>query len=465
LTQHHQEDELGISFGSINTGLPKDIVQQLVAAEKIPIQQMEARKAKVENKQSLVKQLTGLVEAMKGDILKNKGARSLRELKVQGGSENIQVTADKNIAEPGQYQLEVLQLAQKSSAMTNGVEDKDKTYIGVGYLRVLMPDGEKKEIYIDEQNATLSGLAKLINQNSDQIGMRANVVNDGTDSDEPWKMIVSLSDTGDGKKAEFPYLYLVDGEVDIVFEQKRDAQDAKIKLDGFEVEVPANRVTDLIPGVTIDLKKAKIGEEIGFEVIEDVQAIGDKMNSLVTNINQVLKFIKEQNTLSEKSDTSSTLGGDLTLQTIETRLRSTIFTPIMTHSGAKRIGDLGITYQREGLLKFDQAKFESALAEDYKSVSQVLNGIYGEKGKTDGFIDNLERTVQQLLAQPNGALTSRSKGLKSNIDQIDRQIANRQRMIDQKEEILKARFSRLEETISRIQGQGAGVAGMAGPGP
>jgi flagellar hook-associated protein 2 len=452
---------LGISFGSINSGLPKDIVQQIVNAEKIPIQAMEARKAKVANKQALVGQLTKLVEGMRGEILKNKGARSLRELKVNGGADHIGITADKNIAEPGKYQLEVLQLAQKSSAITNGVEDKDKTYIGVGYIRVTMPDGEEKEIYIDEENATLSGVAKLINGQSDQLGMRANVINDGSGSDEPWKMVISLNETGDGARAEFPYIYLVDGEVDIYLENEKPAQDAKVKLDGFEVEVPSNKVTDLIPGLTIDLKKAKPGEEISFEVTEDVAKVGEKITSLVEGINGVLRFIKEQNTLNEKSDTSSTLGGDLTLQTIESRIRSAIFTPIATEKGPMRIGDLGITYQREGHLKFDQAKFESELAADYKRVAQVLTGVYGPGGKSDGFIDVLEKTAVQLLAQPNGALVTRSRGLKSNIDQIDRQIATRQRMIDQKEEILKARFARLEETISKIRGQGAGLAGMA----
>ena len=374
------------------------------------------------------------------------------------------MTADKNIAEPGKYSLEVLELAQKSSAMSNGVEDKDKTYLGVGYMRVKLPNGDKKEIYIDEENANLTGVAKLINRNTEELGIKANVVNDGTGSDTPYKLILSMSETGSANNAEFPYLYLVDGEVDLNFEQTRDAKNAKVKLDGFELEVPQNRVSELIPGVTIDLKKAKVGEEISFEIVEDVQAVGVKIGSLVQNINGVLKFIKEQNTMNEKTDTASTLGGDITLQTIESRLRTAIFTPIMTEKGAKRIGDLGITYSREGVLTFDQAKFDSYVAGDYKNASQILNGVYGAQGKTDGFIDVLDRTAQQLLAAPNGALTTRSKGLRSNIDQIDRQIATRQRMIDQKEEILKARFARLEETISRIKGQGAGVAGLAGGG-
>lgn len=455
---------MGISFGSINSGLPKDIVQQIVEAEKIPLQQMEARKGKITDKKALVGQLMTLIENMRGEVLKNKNARSLRELSINtGDSKDITVTADKNVADTGKYQLEVLQLAQKSSAFSNGVEDKDKTYVGVGYIRAVLPNGEEKEIYVDEKSASLSGIAKLINGDPD-LGMRATVVNDGKGEDEPWRLMISMAETGDDNKVEFPYLYLVDGEVDLFFESERPAQDAKIKLDGFEIEVPSNKVTDLIPGVTIDLKKAKIGEEVTIEIGEDVAKIGTKISSLIDNMNNVLKFIKEQNTLDEKTDTSRTLGGDLTLTTIESRIRSAVFMSVATDSGPMRMGDLGVTFQRDGMLKFDQAKFESALASNYKSVAQTLTGKYTlEGGKTNGFIDILDETAKNLLAQPSGVLTTRKGGLQSQVNQIDRQIATRQRIIAQKEEVLKAKFARLEETISKIKGQGAGLAGFAAP--
>ena len=452
---------MGISFGSINSGLPKDIVQQIVEADKIPIQQMEARKNKIESKKQLVGQLIGLVEKMRGEILKNKGARSLREMTVNTGeSTNIAVSADKNVAEPGKYNLEVVQLAQKSSTISNGVEDKDKTYTGVGYIKAVLPNGDKKEIYIDEEHANLAGIAKLINADTD-LGIRAHVVNDGKDGDEPWRLILSLQDTGDKNKAKFPYLYLVDGEVDLRFEQERPAQDAIVKLDGFEIEVPGNKVTDLIPGVTIDLKKAKPGEEISIDITEDVQKIGEKIGGLIQNINGVLTFIKEQNNMDAKTDTSATLGGDLTLTTIESKIRSTIFMPIMTEKGPMRIGDLGVRFERTGLLSFDQGKFEAALSKDYKNVSQILAGTYTKgKGKIAGFVDNLEDAAKALLNMPNGTLQTRRTGLDSQVKQIDRQISTRHRMVAQKEEILKQRFARLEETMSRIQGQGAGLAGL-----
>ena len=453
---------MGISFGSINSGLPKDIVQQLVAAEKIPLRGMEEKKDKINSKKALLADLTSRVEKLKGNIYANKGDRSFRELSVNVSGDSISANVDKNIAEPGAYQIEVVQLAQKSSAISNGVEDKDKTYIGVGYIQYDLPNGETKEVYVDQEHSSLSGIAKLINADSEN-GMRANVVNSGDGSDEPWKLIISLEETGDDNKAIFPNLYLVDGEVDLWFENHRDAQDAKIKLDGFEIEIPSNQATEVIPGVTLDLKKAKPGEEISVEIVEDTAKIATKMEDIVKSINDVLTFIKEQNAMDETTDTSRTLGGDITLQTIESRVRTAVFSGIQTDFGAKRVSEIGISFQRNGLLSLDTEKFKVALESNYREVSQIVAGKYTkENGKIKGFIDNLENVVEGALRRPSGTLTSRKQGLDSQIKQIDRRIENKQRQIEQKERVLKAKFARLEETISKIQSQGSGLAGLGG---
>jgi flagellar hook-associated protein 2 len=455
---------LGISFGSIGTGLPKDIVKQIVAAEKIPLQQMEVRKKKLENKQSLITDLMKRVETLRGSVYANKSDRSFKEFSVNISGDGIGATVDKNVVRPGSYQIEIMQLAKKSSAISNGVEDKDKTYIGVGYLQYELPDGSTKEIYIDQDHATLSGVKKLINGDTEN-GMNANVINSGDGSDEPWKLLISLSETGDGQKAVFPNLYLVDGEVDIWFDGEREAQDAKIKLDGFEIELPANSTSDLIPGVTLDLKKAQVGDELTLEIKEDTGEMANKIDEVVVNINNVISFIKEQNAMDENTDTSSTLGGDITLQTLESRIRSTIFKGIKTEFGARRIGDLGLTFQRDGTLALDKSKLTSKLDSNIKEVSQIINGTYSiEEGKVFGFIDNLDRLISDVLKRPSGVLASRKQGLKSQIDQIDRRVDTKQKQIERKEEHLKAKFARLEETMARIKGQGAGLAGMGGGG-
>lgn len=455
---------MGISFGSINSGLPKDIVKQILEAEKIPLKKMEERKDKIKSKQALLQDLTQRVEKLKGTIYANKSARSFRELMVNVSGDGITASVDKNLAEPGNYQIEVMQLAQKSSAISNGVEDKDKTYLGVGYLSYELPNGESKDIYVDADSSSLSGISKLINGDPEN-GMNANVVNSGDGSDEPWKLIITLNETGDDQKATFPNLYFVDGEKDIWFDGHRDAQDAKIKLDGFEIEIPGNQTTELISGVTLDLKKAQPGEEISLEINEDNGKISGKMEEIVASINEVIAFIKEQNSMDESTDTSRTLGGDITLQTLESKIRNTIFQTVQTDFGPKRIGDLGLTFQRTGMLAFDADKFKAALDSNYKEVAQIVNGKYTQEGgKVKGFMDYLNDLQSTVLQRPNGTLTARRSGLDTQVKQIDRRIVTRQRQIDKKEQVLKAKFARLEETISRIKTQGSGLAGMGGGG-
>jgi flagellar hook-associated protein 2 len=460
LKRRQEGTQLGISFGSINTGLPKDIVKQIMEAEKIPLKKMEGRKGKIEDKKKLVGELNTLMGNLKGKILENGNARSLKELKVDTNNELVGVTIDKNIAHPANYQFEVLSLAQKTSAMSVGVPDKDETYTGVGYVEYVKANGEEQKIYVGPDDASLNGIAKLINKDS-KNGMHATVVNDGSDSDTPWRLLISLESTGDNNKAEFPYFYFVDGEYDLYLDKERPAQDAKIKVDGFEIEVPENRVKDIIPGVTIDLKKARPGEEFGLNIGDDKEAVTGKIGDFVDSINSVLGFIKNQNNLDKNTDTSRTLGGDILLQTIEGRIRGIVFNDVETSSGYKRVGDIGLAFQRDGTLKLDQDRFDKVLAEDYNVVSEVLTGFFKPDGtKTNGFIDNLSEFVNSTIRFPNGMLINRSKGLDNKIEQIDRRIEQRQRNLNEKEKNLKNKFARLEGTISKIQSQGAGISAL-----
>jgi flagellar hook-associated protein 2 len=451
---------LGIAFGSINTGLPKDIVQKIIAADKIPITRMESRKEKIGEKKALVGQLTQLVESMRADLQQNANERSLRELKVDANFDIVDLNIDKTVAQPGSYQFEVDRMARKSSAFSSGFADKEDSYVGVGFIQYTLPNGETKDVFIDSDNSSLEGIARLINSDS-SLGLRANIINDGSGSDTPWRLLVNLKDTGDGQNAEFPYFYLVDGEKDFYLEFEREAEDALVKIEGFEVEIPSNSTSELIKGVTIDLKKAAPGEEFTINITEDSEAITEKVSSIIDKINEILKFIKDQNTLDEGSDTTRTLGGDLLLQSLESRLRSAIFRPISTSAGMRRGTDLGVKFQRSGFVKFEESSFNALVEKNFGIVTQILTGTFTEDGnKTPGLIDHLQKVATNSLRSPDGLLRSRAKVFQSKIDQIDRRIKTKERTIATKEKNLKDKFARLEGTISKIKSQSAGVASL-----
>ena len=100
-----------------------------MAAERVSLNKLEIRKDKIDAKNALVDELGKLVDGVKTDVFLNSNTRGLRELKVETDERYIGVTPDKNLARPGTYQLEVIQLARKSSAMTNGLPDKDASSV------------------------------------------------------------------------------------------------------------------------------------------------------------------------------------------------------------------------------------------------------------------------------------------------------------------------------------------------
>jgi len=449
-----------ISMGSIASGLPKDLVQRLVDAEREPIRKLETRKKDEEGRLALVQDLSTKVADIAGSLKELTRFRSFRDMMaVNSRPEICDLSVDKSFAEPGSYQIEVIQLAGQSSMMSNEFEDPDETEVGAGYFSYELPSGEVKEVYIDPESSTLQGIAKTINSQRD-LDLNAIVVDDGTGSDAPWRLIITHKKTGEINDAEFPNFYFVDGDEDFYMDQERVAQNSKIRVNGFEVEFEGNKVTSLLPGVTIDLKEAAPGKEFNIKIQEDTKSIRGKVEGVVTKLNEVLNFIQQQNKLDKDSNTRNTLGGDITLQTLEFKVRALVTTPIETEYGAVRMSDLGVVFNRGGLLDLSAEKLEKVMTEKFEAVSQFFVGI--EDGG-DGFATRLEETVRNMT-RDNGVVFSRLDGIKRRIKDIDRQIEMKERQIEKTEQTLKDKFARLEGTIGNLKAQQASVAGALGGG-
>ncbi len=449
-----------VSLGPIASGLPKDLVQRLVEAEREPIRQLESRKQNEEARLKLVQDLSSKVNDIAAGVKDLTRFRSFRDLMaVNGRPELMDVSVDKTLAEPGNYQIEVMQLAGRSSMMSGGLSDPDETQAGAGYFSYTLPNGDVREVYVDPENSTLNGIAKLINSQKD-LDLTAIVVNDGVDEEAPWRLIVSHNKSGEVNDAEFPEFYFLDGDEDFSLDQERMAQNSKIRVNGFEVEFEGNKINTLLPGVTLDLKDAAPGKEFTLKIQEDTKSIRGKVEAVVQKLNEVLSFIQNQNKLDKDSNTRNTLGGDITLQTLEYKIRQLVQTPLATEYGAVRMADLGVVFNRNGLLDFNGDKLERIMNENFGAVSQFFVGL--EDGG-DGFANRMDQTVRALTRQ-EGVVQSRLEGIQRRIRDIDRQIENKERQIGVSERALKEKFARLESTMAKLKAQQASVQGTLGGG-
>jgi flagellar hook-associated protein 2 len=444
-----------IQFGSINTGLPPNIVEQLMEAERVPIKHMEEQKGKSEARLKLVEELGTKVGDIKKGLTELAGTRGFSDIKlVSTDPAVVQGTVDPTKYQPGSWNIEVVELAKKAGAITNGFPDKDQTTIGTGYLRFKTPDGNK-DVYLNAKNNTLEGAANTIN--NAKVGVHATVVNDRKDKDYPFKLVLSADGVGTDKSVEYPRVYMLDGDQDMFFESENPAKNGSIKVDGFEFEISDNMLKDVIPGVTLDLKSASPGKAVNITVKEDQEVVSGKIKTFVDGINGVLQFVQAQNKLDKSTDTTKTLGGDSLLRSVEQRLRQIVQNPQYgVKSQVTSLNQLGIAFNRSGTLDFDQKRFNNALSSNPEGVQAFLIG----DGFSTGFISSMKREIGNLLNPSYGPITNRSRGLKEKVDQFDVRIADKERQLVKKEEILRNKFSRLEETMSKIKGQGGAIASM-----
>lgn len=448
-----------INFGGIASGLPPNLVDQLVEAERLPIKTLEQRQTKSQSRLDLVTELETKLRDMSASLQGLASTRGFSDIKLTSGDPNvIQGVVDPTAGATGSWNIEVVELAQRAAAITNGFPDKDRTEIGVGYFEFDTPDG-KKEVYINGQNNTLEKAAEAIN--SSGIGVRATVLNDRKDPDRPYRLVISGVNVGGDNRIDYPTLYFLDGDQDLYFEEEKEAKNGVVKVDGFEFEVADNKVEGVIPGVTLDLKQAAPGKTINVSIKEDMEVVSGKVKEFVDGVNGVLGFIQKQNSLNAESDTSSTLGGDSLLRSVENRIRRLIQDPQYgIASNIKRLSQVGIEFSRNGTLQYSEEKFNTALLQDPGGVRAFLVG----NGVDSGFIPSIRREVSSLLDGVFGPVSIRKRALQDNIRQMDDRIENKERQLKVKEDSLRRKFANLETQMSKLKSQGAAVAGLGGGG-
>jgi flagellar hook-associated protein 2 len=185
--------------------------------------------------------------------------------------------------------------------------------------------------------------------------------------------------------------------------------------------------------------------------------VSTKIGEFVAAMNDTLSFLQGQSRIDDKTDTSKTLGGDSLIRSVENRFRSLIQSPQYGVGSISRLNQLGIELTRSGTLKLDEDKFNATLQKDPDEVRKFFAG----DGFNVGFVPSLKREIANITNSAFGQIAMRKKSLQDNIGRIDQNIETKERQLGRREEQLRSKFAKLEETMSRLKSQGGAVAAMA----
>ena len=484
---------MSISSLGVGSGLDlESLVQQLLEAERGPqTQRLDAREESLQEEISAVGQVKSKLSEFNDALeeLQQEGNLSGRDPTIVNPSEDNDVLSANptNAALPGTYEIAVTQLAKGSrietaDAANGGFASNEDVVLSSGNADLTFKiDASGDEFSINvAAGTTLAQLRELINNDENNFGVQANIINTGTE-DGGAKLVFTSDVTGAGNDlqivntndvAEFAKLTTetsAGAASDLSIELGNEAKNAIASIDGIEVQSDTNKFDDTIQSVRFDVKELSDKDSegqaiasrltIGFDaenLEEKIKEFVDKFNELTDDLDRLTRYGATD------LEDDGALAGDSTVRGIQSGLAN-ILGGSVNDSVIGSLFALGIELTSEGKLEIGSSDFglgsgadrlENALNDNFDDIEKLFNSEFG-------VVTQLKAFTEQYT-ESSGILKSREDSLS---DQQDILSTDRERFeirMISVEQTLRDRYLSLDSTVARLQNTGAALFAALG---
>lgn len=184
----------------------------------------------------------------------------------------------------------------------------------------------------------------------------------------------------------------------VTFAVTQAASNASLTVDGVDYTRSSNSVTDVINGVTLDLKATTTAAS-GLTLTRDTAQVKEKITALITAYNEANEILNEvTNPKSELEQYGATLVGDSVARQVKNQLRDMLLG--QSSSPGTSVGALwqmGISIDKSGVMSVDSTKLDKALANNFADVVTTFTANQNNRSATSppvstsgGFASNLQ---------------------------------------------------------------------------
>jgi flagellar hook-associated protein 2 len=259
------------------------------------------------------------------------------------------------------------------------------------------------------------------------------------------------------------------------------AQDAVIDMDGVEVTRPENTLSDLLPGVTLNLHSAG-DKPVRLDVHKDLESIKNSLirffgsyNDLLTRVDILTRkdesVIRDAQFLSdqEREAAAKELGlftGNTTLMQLKSRLQRIMMDPYPTDGGRELslLAQMGITTSAgtfqggalnksllRGYLQIDETRLEQAINRNPDWVRQIFGNDRDKDLVVDSGAAFATDAYLKAYVDTGGIVAGRVGAIGDSITRKNREIEAYNKHLVEYEEELRRKFGIMEGALDNLE--------------
>ena len=232
------------------------------------------------------------------------------------------------------------------------------------------------------------------------------------------------------------------------------AEDAVFDYNNVEIERSKNEVTDLIPGVSINLlssgdSQVNIDSNID-DITKSIQQFVADYNAMISNLQNLTAFNKDSGNVglfqgnSDFTMISSKLSSDLFDTTLNyTTTQSDLNGNSYQTQAIFSAADMGLSMNRTGMLSFDATTFQNTYAKHPDLVEQFATSAFT---KLDSDFDSIATGNNSDLELLSQNIQNQEKDYQNRIDSMNK-------YLDTKYNIMSEQFALYNDTINQFNVQ------------
>ena len=224
-------------------------------------------------------------------------------------------------------------------------------------------------------------------------------------------------------------------------------RNASLTVDGIPISSSSNTVSDVIPGVTLNLVGGTAGSTVNVSVAPDTTAATQAVTGFVASYNTLITLINSQFVPPSNGGAAPPLSGNSSLRLLQSNLLNDVTYSLDHNNGLVSLATLGVTMSNNGTLSVDASRLNDAITNHTADFQNFFQSVEtNNKGWAQNFgtdLLNINDSTQGLINVELTQNTATQKALTTQINNFEDRLA-----ITQQQLIIK--FSQINAALEQL---------------